>query len=70
MLQHELASAFGPDCGAWSNVMISIPSSLYAGEARISGTTLLRNVSAAGSPAGAPGLQGVSLASSHGPGTM
>ena len=69
-LQQLPESAFGPVCGAWSEVMISIPSSLYAGEARIFGTTDFRNVSAGPSPEGAPVVHGVGLPSLHGPGAM
>ena len=60
LLQHALGSAFGPVCGAWSKVIAIRPSSLYAAERLISGTTDFRNRLAAARPVAAPALHGAS----------
>src|SRR6202008_1264961 len=58
--QQALGSAYWPVCGAWSNVIAIRPSSLYAGDFLISGTTVFRNWLAPASPGVAFGLNGAS----------
>src|SRR5580692_2504943 len=68
--QHAVASFPRPTISASSKVITNMPLVLYAGDARIFGTHVARNLSAEMSPPGRPSLHGMSCPSSHTFGVM